>query len=59
MNNLKTFSGNKISIIIAHRLNTLEICNKLLILENGKISDFGKKDEVLDKHSDISVFFKK
>ena len=37
-------------IIIAHRVNTLFICNKLLILENGKVVDFGKKEEILKKH---------
>ena len=35
--------------MIAHRLNTLEICNKLLILKNGKIFDFGIKDEIVKK----------
>ena len=59
MNNLKLSSANKINIIIAHRLNTLDICNKLLIIDNGKIIDFGKKEQILEKHSDINIFFKK
>ena len=56
--NLKLLSKNKITIIIAHRLNTLEICNKLLILEGGLKYDFGLKNEILDKNSDLSKFFK-
>ena len=56
--NLKLLSKNKIIIIIAHRLNTLEICNKLLILENGLKYDFGLKNEILNKNSDLSKFFK-
>jgi len=56
--NLKLFSKNKIIIIIAHRLNTLEICNKLLILESGLLFDFGPKNEILKKNSDLSKFFK-
>ena len=56
--NLKLLSKNKITIIIAHRLNTLEICNKLLILESGLKYDFGPKNEILNKNSDLSKFFK-
>jgi len=56
--NLKLLSKNKIIIIIAHRLNTLEICNKLLILESGLKYDFGPKNEILNKNSDLSKFFK-
>jgi len=46
-----------IIIIIAHRVNTLSICNKLLILENGKVVDFGKKEEVLKKHEYLEKYF--
>ena len=35
-----------IVVLIAHRLNTLEICNKLIIFENGKVLDFGLKEEI-------------
>ena len=48
-----------IMIIIAHRVNTLFICNKLLILENGKVVDFGKKEEILKKHGYLEKFFDK
>ncbi len=48
-----------IMIIIAHRVNTLLICNKLLILENGKVVDFGKKEEILKKHGYLEKFFDK
>lgn len=46
-----------IIIIIAHRINSLNICNKLLILDNGKILDFGTKKEVLSKHIYLEKFF--
>ena len=58
INNLKNYSENKILVLIAHRLNTLEICNKLLILKNGKIFDFGIKDEIVKKHDYINQYFK-
>ena len=46
-----------IIVLIAHRLNTLEICNKLIIFENGKVLDFGLKEEILRKHKELKKFF--
>ncbi len=48
-----------IIVLIAHRLNTLEICNKLIIFENGKVLDFGLKEEILRKHKELKKFFQK
>ena len=56
--NISKKNENKIIIMIAHRLTTLKNCNKLLILENGKILDFGIKDEILNKHPYLKEFFK-
>ncbi len=36
------------TIIIAHRLSTLDKVDKILILENGEISEFGKRSELID-----------
>ena len=56
INNLKNYSENKILVLIAHRLNTLEICNKLLILNDGKIVDFGIKDEIIKKSNYLDQY---
>jgi ABC-type multidrug transport system fused ATPase/permease subunit len=56
MQNISEFKID-IIIIIAHRINSLNICNKLLILDNGKILDFGSKKEVLSKHIYLEKFF--
>ena len=56
MQNISEFKID-IIIIIAHRINSLNICNKLLILENGKILDFGTKKEILSKHIYLEKFF--
>ena len=56
--NISKKNEKKIIIMIAHRLTTLKNCNKLLILENGKILDFGIKDEILNKHPYLKEFFK-
>ncbi len=34
-------------LIIAHRLSTIVNCDKIMILENGKINDQGTRDELL------------
>tara|TARA_B100000029_G_scaffold511698_2_gene606446 strand:- start:2759 stop:4555 length:1797 start_codon:yes stop_codon:yes gene_type:complete len=59
INNLKVTSKDKILILIAHRLNTLEICNKLLILNDGQILDYGSKEEIMEKHNYLKNYFKK
>ena len=50
MNKINNFRKNKIIIIIAHRLSSLNICNKLLILEKGKVIEYGKKEEIIKKN---------
>ena len=46
-----------IIIIIAHRINTLNICNKLLILNDGNVVDFDTKENIILKHPDLKKYF--
>ncbi len=41
---------NKISIVISSRLNSLLKCDKILILNNGKVTDYGKVEELLSRN---------
>ncbi len=50
MNAIDDFSGKKTIIIIAHRLTTVKNCNKIYILEAGKIIDHGSFDELKHKN---------
>lgn len=34
------------SIVIAHRLTTIERCDRLIVLENGKVAESGSFDEL-------------
>ena len=43
---LKKVMQERTSIIIAHRLATIEKCNKVIVLEAGKIVAYGPYDEV-------------
>lgn len=37
-------------IIIAHRLSTIKHCDRILVLDNGKIIEDGKYDELIEKN---------
>ena len=42
-----SFKGKQTLIIIAHRLSTVESCNRLIWLEKGRIKMIGKPEDVL------------
>lgn len=43
---LARLAGRITIVVVAHRLSTLEACNKLLILEDGAVQAFGNQDEL-------------
>tara|TARA_B100001248_G_C27398264_1_gene467493 strand:- start:1425 stop:3200 length:1776 start_codon:yes stop_codon:yes gene_type:complete len=47
-NTLKEISKNRTMIIIAHRIHTLDICEKLFVFRDGKIVAEGSKAELLE-----------
>lgn len=47
--NLISATENKTVIVIAHRLSTVRNADKIVVLENGKIIEEGKHNELLDK----------
>ena len=54
-NGIKEMTRGRTSIIIAHRLSTLMYVDKVLVLKNGKIIEFGKRNELLQQRG---VFYK-
>ncbi|MCR5295211.1 MAG: ATP-binding cassette domain-containing protein, partial [Lachnospiraceae bacterium] len=36
-------------IVIAHRLSTIRHCNRILVMDNGRIIEEGKYDELIEK----------
>lgn len=46
---LEECSGNITTIIIAHRLSTIIKCDKIYVMENGKIIEEGNHKELLEK----------
>ena len=47
--NIKKNREGKTNIIVAHRISAVRHANKIVVLDNGKILDFGTHDELLEK----------
>jgi len=58
-NALKILTENKTTIVIAHRLSTILNSNNIYVLESGKIIDFGKHDELMNKSDIYKNFYDK
>lgn len=46
---LNSLVKNKTVIIIAHRLSTIKNANKIIVIKDGEINDYGKHDELVLK----------
>ena len=47
--NIKKNREGKTNIIVAHRISAVRHADKIVVLDNGKILDFGTHDELLEK----------
>lgn len=47
--NLPLITENKTVIMIAHRLSTIKNCDRIIVLEDGQITDEGKHNELIKK----------
>jgi HlyD family secretion protein len=48
MQAIDQFSGQKTIIMIAHRLKTIQKCDQIYVIDNGKVADQGTFDELLE-----------
>ncbi len=55
LNNLKKIAASRTTINITHRLNSLIFADRILILENGKVSGFGDSEALIESNA----YFKK
>lgn len=54
INNLK---DDYTILIIAHRLSTIVNCNRIMILENGKIQEQGTHEELLERNNTYKMLY--
>ena len=57
MDSVKKLSKNQTIIIIAHRLSTLESCNKILHLEDGLLNDLGTYKDFISSEKFSKIEF--
>ncbi|MFA6251322.1 MAG: ABC transporter ATP-binding protein [Candidatus Paceibacterota bacterium] len=50
---LQNLIKNKTTIVIAHRLSTIRAMDRIIVIENGKIIEDDKHDELINKESGI------
>ena len=50
---IERLRGRKTMILVAHRLSTVQRCDRLIYLRNGRIAGVGSYDELLDRNVDF------
>ena len=53
LNDFYNLKNNKFLIMISHRLNSLSECDTIYFIEDGRIKDKGKIDQLLIKYPDL------
>ncbi len=58
LEHLKIWMKDRTTVIIAHRISTLQSANKIIVLEDGKIIEAGNHQELITKNGYYSSTFK-
>lgn len=56
-NTIDNLNSEMTCIIIAHRLSTIKSCNKIFVMEEGKIVESGSHEDLLDKRGLYSKYW--
>ncbi len=59
LHNLKQVRAGKTTIMIAHRVSTVQNANHILVLDEGKIKEFGTYDELMELDGEFATMVKK
>ena len=50
---------NKTTLVIAHRLSTIHKANKIFVLKNGKVLNFGDHEHLVKNCEEYQSLYKK
>lgn len=49
MTSVEALPGDKTVLMIAHRLSTVRICDRIIVLDHGRLADFGTWDALMER----------
>ena len=58
LKNIKELTKDKSCIIISNRISDIKHSDHIIVLENGKIVEQGKHEELIDKQGEYYQFYK-
>ena len=58
LNNLATTRKGKTTILIAHRISTIERMDKIIFIDDGKVLDVGTHKELIKRNKDYAEMVK-
>ena len=58
-NAIKNLIKNKTTLVIAHRLSTIHNANKIFVVKNGKIENYGKHDYLIKNCNEYKSLYEK
>lgn len=55
---LDDISGGRTTIVIAHRLTTIQDADRIYVMSNGEVAEYGNHSELLDRHGKYEALVK-
>lgn len=59
LRNLKENRKNKTTIIIAHRISTIQNADNILVLEEGKVAEYGSHEQLMEERGIYAQLYEK